>query len=74
VIIENRYCVDKKKVKDIAIELHRSWSSIIREIGDKPRIGPRKYSADRRQVEVEESRNNQGTSSYPSSRTELMFE
>ena len=25
VILENRYCVDKKKVKDIAIELDRSF-------------------------------------------------
>jgi len=63
VIIENRYCVDKKKVKDIAIELQRSWSSIIREIGDRPRIGWEKYSADRRQAEVEEKRSNQGRKS-----------
>lgn len=63
VIIENRYCVDKKKVKDIAIELGRSWSSIIREIGDKPRIGKGKYSADTRQKEVEKKRSNQGRNS-----------
>jgi len=63
VIIENRYCVDKKDVKGIAIELHRSWSSIIREIGDKQRIGSGKYSADRRQIEVEEKRSNQGRNS-----------
>lgn len=63
VIIENRYCVDKKKVKDIAIELGRSWSSVIREIGDRPRIGRGKYSADARQKVVEKKRSNQGRKS-----------
>lgn len=63
VIIENRYCVDKKRVKDIAIELGRSWSSVTREIGGRSRIGRGKYSADARQREVEESRGNQGRKS-----------
>lgn len=63
VIIENRYCVDKKRVKDIAVELGRSWSSVIREIGGHPRIGSGKYSADRRQAEVEAKRSNQGRNS-----------
>lgn len=63
VIIENRYCIDKKKVKDIAIELDRSWSSILREISDKPRMGRGKYSADVRQVEVEQKRSKQGRKS-----------
>lgn len=63
VIVENRYCVDKKKVKDIAFELGRSWSSVIREIGGKPRVGRGKYSADARQKEAGEKRNNQGRNS-----------
>ncbi len=63
VIIENRYCIDKKKITDIAKELVRPKSAISREIGGKPRIGRGKYSADRRQIEVEESRGNQGRKS-----------
>ncbi|MCX6752132.1 MAG: hypothetical protein NTZ87_01380 [Candidatus Nomurabacteria bacterium] len=60
VIIENRYCVDKKMITDIAKELDRPKSAISREIGGKPRIGRGKYSADARQAEVEKKRSNQG--------------
>lgn len=63
VIIENRYCMDKKKAADIAKELDRSRSAVSREIGGKPRIGRGKYSADARQTEVEKNRSNQGRKS-----------
>lgn len=63
VIIENRYCTDKKKITDIAEELSRPKSAISREIGGKPRIGRGKYSADRRQTKVEKNRSNQGRKS-----------
>lgn len=63
VIIENRYCVDKKRVKYIAFEIDRSWSTIIREISGRPRIGRGRYRADVRQKEVEKSRSNQGRNS-----------
>lgn len=63
VIIENRYCIDKKKITDIAKELGRPKSAISREIGGKPRIGRGKYRADARQSEVEEKRSNQGRKS-----------
>lgn len=63
VIIENRYCIDKKKITEIALELDRPKSAISREIGGKPRIGRGKYSADTRQREVEKSRSNQGRNS-----------
>lgn len=59
-IIENRYCIDKKTVTDIAKELDRPKSAVSREIGGKPRIGRGKYRADTRQTEVEERRGNQG--------------
>lgn len=60
VIIENRYCVDKKKFSEIAKELNRPTSTISREIAGKPRIGMGKYSADRAQTKVEENRKKQG--------------
>src|SRR3989338_736505 len=60
VIIENRYCVDRKKLVDIAKELERPKSTVSREIGGKPRIGRGRYRADIRQAEVEKKRNNQG--------------
>jgi len=63
VIIENRYCVDKRKITAIALELDRPKSAISREIGGKPRIGRGKYRADVRQKEVEDKRNNQGRKS-----------
>ncbi len=62
-IIENRYCTDKKKLTDIALELNRPKSAVSREIGGKPRIGRGKYRADARQAEVEENRSNQGRKS-----------
>lgn len=62
-IIENRYCADKKKLTDIAKELGRPKSAISREIRGRPRIGRGKYSADARQKEVEQNRNNQGRKS-----------
>lgn len=60
VIIENRHCVDKKTISDIAKELNRPVSSVIREIGGKPRIGRGKYSADIAQAKAEKNRENQG--------------
>lgn len=63
VTIENRYCIDKKRITDIAIELNRPKSAISREIGGKSRIGRGKYQADVRQNEVEEKRSNQGRNS-----------
>ena len=44
-LIEIRYCIDKRKVSTIANELKRPLCTIIREIGDKPRLGRGKYSA-----------------------------
>jgi len=61
--IENRYCIDKKTITDIARELDRPKSAVSREIGGKPRIGRGKYSADVRQTEVEKNRSNQGRKS-----------
>ena len=49
--IENRCCIDKKTITDIAIELDRPKSAISREIGGKPRIGRGKYSADVKPVQ-----------------------
>ena len=63
VIIENRYCVDRKNLTDIAKELERPKSAISREIEGKPRIGRGRYRADIRQTEVEAKRSNQGRKS-----------
>jgi len=63
VIIENRYCADRKKIGEIAKELGRPISAINREIGDRPRIGRGGYSADRAQEGVELRRKNQGRKS-----------
>ena len=60
VIIENRYCVDKKTISDIAKELNRPTSAVSREVGGKPRIGRGKYSADIAQAKAEKNRGNQG--------------
>lgn len=63
VIIENRYCVDRKTITNIAQELKRPVSAISREIGGRPRQGRGKYRADRRQEEVEKSYSKQGRKS-----------
>lgn len=63
VIIENRYCIDKKSISEIAEELNRPKSTISREINGKPRIGRGKYNADRAQRESENNRKNQGRES-----------
>jgi IS30 family transposase len=63
VIIENRYCIDKKRLSAIAIELGRPKSAISREIGGKPRVGRGRYSADRVQRVSESNRKNQGRKS-----------
>lgn len=63
VIIENRYCIDRKSISEIAEELSRPKSAVSREIGGKPRLGRGRYSADARQGEVEEKRSNQGRKS-----------
>jgi len=44
-IIEIRYCRDFKEITDIAIELGRAYTTIVREIGEKPRRGIGKYQA-----------------------------
>jgi len=44
-IIEIRYCRDFRDVKAIALELGRSYTTIQREIGNKPRKGLGKYQA-----------------------------
>lgn len=63
VIIENRYCIDKRRISEIARELNRPTSTIIREIDDKPRIGRGRYSADIMQSRVEVTRKKQGRKS-----------
>jgi len=63
IIIENRYCIDKKTTTNIALELDRPKSTISREIEGRPRIGRGKYNADVRQKEVEQKRGNQGRKS-----------
>lgn len=63
VTIENRYCIDKKSMSDIASELGRSKSAVSREINGRPRMGNGKYTADKAQAEVEKKRGNQGRKS-----------
>ena len=63
VIIENRYCIDKKSVSDIARELGRDKSAISREIEGRPRIGRRRYTADKAQAKAERKKSNQGRKS-----------
>lgn len=63
VIIENRYCIDRKSLSVIAKELERPKSAISREIDGKPRIGQGKYSAYRAQQASEEKRKKQGRQS-----------
>jgi IS30 family transposase len=63
VIIENRYCIDKKMISDIARELNRDKSAISREIDGRPRIGQKKYTADKAQIKAESKRKNQGRKS-----------
>jgi IS30 family transposase len=60
VIIEQRFCRDRKTMTDIASELGRPTSAVSREIGGKPRVGRGKYNADRAQRCAEERRGNQG--------------
>jgi IS30 family transposase len=63
VIIENRYCIDKRTISDIARELGKAVSTISREINGKPRIGRGKYSADTSQSIAEENSKKQGRKS-----------
>ena len=44
-IIEIRYCRDFRDLKAIATELSRAYTTIAREIGDRPRSGKGKYQA-----------------------------
>ena len=44
-IIEIRYCRDFRDLKEIAFELGRAYTTIKREIGEKPRQGLGKYQA-----------------------------
>ena len=63
VIIENRYCIDKKTISNIAKELGRPVSSVSREIGGKPKIGRGKYSADIAEARALDNSKNQGRKS-----------
>lgn len=63
VIIENRYCIDKKSIRYIAKELGRPPSAISREIDGRPRVGSGKYTADNGQQKAEDVRGNQGRKS-----------
>lgn len=63
VIIENRYCIDKKSISEIAKELGRDKSAISREIDGRPRIGRGKYTADKAQSKAESKKGNQGRKS-----------
>lgn len=60
VIIEQRYCRDRRTMTAIAAELGRPTSAISREIAGKPRLGRGKYCADRAQRESEDRRHEQG--------------
>jgi len=60
VIIENRYCTDRKTISGIAKELTRPLCTVAREINGRPRIGRGKYTADKAQALTEERRLNQG--------------
>jgi len=60
VVIEQRYCRDRKTMTDIARELRRPTSAVSREIAGRPRVGRGKYDADRAQREAEKRRRNQG--------------
>jgi len=60
VIIENRYCVDKKSMRSIALELKRTASAVSREIGGKPRNGMGRYRADLAQVKTDKNQHQQG--------------
>ena len=51
-IIEVRWCIDFKDMKAIAEELGRNYTTIKREIGDKPRKGQGKYNADLKQKDA----------------------
>ncbi len=63
IIIENRYCVDRKPLTSIAKELNRHLSTVIREIAGRPRIGRGKYSADAAQARALGSSKKQGRKS-----------
>lgn len=60
VIIEQRYCRDRKTMTSIAREVGRPTSAVSREIGGRPRIGRGTYDADRAQRDAEVRRHNQG--------------
>ena len=63
VIIENRYCVDRKIMSDIAKELGRPVSAVSREIGGKPKIGRGRYSADAAEAKALDNSGRQGRKS-----------
>src|SRR3989344_7052370 len=63
VIVENRYCIDKKTISAIALELGRPVSAISRETEGKPRIGRGKYSADIAQARALDNSKKQGRKS-----------
>ena len=64
VLIESRYCIDKKSLLKIAEELKRHLSTITREINGKPRIGRGRYSADKAQGIALENSHKQGRMSF----------
>ena len=63
VIIETRYCVDKKSMRSIALELNKSPSAISREIAGKPRKGMSRYRANVAEKKSETKRHQQGRNS-----------
>ncbi|HMO83177.1 MAG TPA: hypothetical protein PKA42_03345, partial [Candidatus Paceibacterota bacterium] len=59
-LIEIRYCIDKRKLSEIAKELKRPLCTIMREIDGKPRLGRGKYSAKTSQEQALEACTKQG--------------
>jgi len=59
-LIEIRYCIDKRKLSEIAKELGRPLSTVLREIAGKPRVGRGKYSAKVAQEQALKAATNQG--------------
>ena len=63
IIIETRWCIDKKSVSAIAKELNRHRSTVYREIDGRPRIGAGRYKAYSEQRKYLDRKHNQGRKS-----------
>jgi IS30 family transposase len=63
VIIEQRFCQDRRKVTAIARELKRPTSAVTREIGSRARKGAGRYDADVAQRKADERAAKQGRKS-----------